>query len=88
MGYLFSKKGVIVVEKSNVNEDKLTEIALDAGADDLSDEGDTWEVITEPKEFRCGAGGDQGGEDYAGARRGDDGCVDLPEAGRERRRRR
>jgi transcriptional/translational regulatory protein YebC/TACO1 len=51
VSYLFSKKGVIAVEKSKVNEDKLTEIALDAGADDLADEGETWEVITGPKEF-------------------------------------
>jgi YebC/PmpR family DNA-binding regulatory protein len=51
VGYLFSKKGMIVVEKAAVNEDKLTEIALEAGADDLSDEGETWEVITGPKEY-------------------------------------
>src|SRR5580692_6542492 len=42
VGYLFSKKGLIIVSKS-VDEEKLTEIALDAGAEDLSDEGDTWE---------------------------------------------
>jgi YebC/PmpR family DNA-binding regulatory protein len=51
VGYLFSKKGMIVVDKAAVNEDKLTEIALEAGAEDLSDEGDTWEVITGPKEY-------------------------------------
>jgi len=51
VGYLFSKKGLIVVDKAKANEDKLTEIALEAGADDLSDEGDTWEVITGPKEY-------------------------------------
>ena len=51
VSYLFTKKGVIAIEKSNVNEDRLTEIALDAGADDLADEGDRWEVITGPKEF-------------------------------------
>jgi YebC/PmpR family DNA-binding regulatory protein len=51
VGYLFSKKGLIIVDKSKVSEDKLTEIALEAGADDLSDEGDTWEVITDPKHF-------------------------------------
>jgi YebC/PmpR family DNA-binding regulatory protein len=51
VSYLFSKKGLIIVDKAKVNEDKLTEIALEAGADDLSDEGDTWEVITGPKEF-------------------------------------
>ena len=32
-------------------EEKLTEIALDAGAEDLSDEGDTWEVLTDPKDY-------------------------------------
>jgi YebC/PmpR family DNA-binding regulatory protein len=51
VGYLFSKKGVIVVDKAVANEDKLTEIALDAGADDLSEEGETWEVLTGPKEY-------------------------------------
>ena len=51
VGYLFTKKGLIVVDKSVVDEDKLTEIALDAGAEDLADEGDTWEVLTDPKDF-------------------------------------
>ena len=51
VGYMFSKKGVIVVAKSVVEEDKLTEIVLDAGAEDLSDEGENWEIITGPKEF-------------------------------------
>jgi len=51
VGYLFSKKGLIIVDKSKANEDKLTEIALDAGAEDLSDEGDTWEVVTDPKDY-------------------------------------
>jgi len=51
VGYLFSKKGLIIVEKSKADEDKLTEIALDAGAEDLSDEGDTWEVITDPRDY-------------------------------------
>ena len=51
VGYLFSKKGLIIVDKAKANEDKLTEIALEAGADDLADEGDTWEVITGPKEY-------------------------------------
>jgi len=51
VGYLFSKKGLIIVSKSAADEEKLTEIVLDAGADDLSDEGDTWEVITDPKEY-------------------------------------
>jgi YebC/PmpR family DNA-binding regulatory protein len=51
VGYLFSKKGLIIVAKSAVSEEKLTEIALEAGAEDLSDEGDTWEVITAPGDY-------------------------------------
>jgi YebC/PmpR family DNA-binding regulatory protein len=50
VGYMFSKKGVIVVAKS-VNEDKLTEVVLESDADDLSDEGESWEILTGPKEF-------------------------------------
>jgi YebC/PmpR family DNA-binding regulatory protein len=53
VGYMFSKKGVIVVAKSAVDEDKLTEIVLDAGAEDLSSEGENWEIITGPKEFEA-----------------------------------
>jgi len=51
VGYLFSKKGLILVAKSAADEDKLTEIALEAGADDLSDEGDSWEIVTDPKDY-------------------------------------
>lgn len=51
VGYLFAKKGLIVVGKSDAVEDKLTEIALDAGAEDLSDEGESWEITTAPKDF-------------------------------------
>jgi YebC/PmpR family DNA-binding regulatory protein len=53
VGYLFSKKGLVIVAKSAVSEEKLTEIVLDAGAEDLSDEGDTWEVITDPKDHEA-----------------------------------
>jgi YebC/PmpR family DNA-binding regulatory protein len=51
VSYLFSKKGVINVAKDAASEEKLTEIALDAGAEDLSDEGESWEVTTDPKDF-------------------------------------
>jgi YebC/PmpR family DNA-binding regulatory protein len=52
VAWMFTKKGVIVVAKS-VNEEKLTEVVLDAGAEDLSDEGDNWEVLTDPKDFEA-----------------------------------
>jgi YebC/PmpR family DNA-binding regulatory protein len=53
VGYMFSKKGVIIVAKSAAGEDKLTEIVLDAGADDLNDDGDYWEILTSPKDFEA-----------------------------------
>jgi YebC/PmpR family DNA-binding regulatory protein len=53
VSWMFSKKGVIVVDKAAAGEDRLTEIVLEAGAEDLSDEGDTWEVLCDPKDFEA-----------------------------------
>jgi transcriptional/translational regulatory protein YebC/TACO1 len=50
---MFTKKGVIVVAKDAVSEDKLTEVVLDAGGDDISDEGESWEIPCDPKEFEA-----------------------------------
>ena len=51
VSWMFNKKGVIAVPKDAASEDKLTEIVLEAGADDLTDQGDHWEILTAPKEF-------------------------------------
>ena len=53
VGYMFAKKGLIVVEKSAATEDKLTEIVLDAGAEDLGEDGDYWEITTAPKDHEA-----------------------------------
>jgi YebC/PmpR family DNA-binding regulatory protein len=53
VGWMFSKKGVIVIAKSAASEDKLTEIILEAGGEDLSDEGENWEVLCDPKDFEA-----------------------------------
>ena len=44
---------MIVVDKKAADEEKLTEIVLESGADDLSDEGESWEILTGPKEFEA-----------------------------------
>jgi len=49
--FMFAKKGLIVVPKDAADEDKLMGIVLDAGGDDLSDEGESWEIITDPGAF-------------------------------------
>ena len=46
--HMFSKKGIIAVEKAAANEEKLTDIVLEYGGEDLNDEGDVWEILTDP----------------------------------------
>jgi YebC/PmpR family DNA-binding regulatory protein len=46
--HMFSKKGLIAVEKSAATEERLMDIVLEHGGEDLSDEGDTWEIVTDP----------------------------------------
>lgn len=53
VGYMFAKKGIIVIDKDGANEEKLTEAVLEAGADDLSEETDSWEITTAPKDFEA-----------------------------------
>jgi YebC/PmpR family DNA-binding regulatory protein len=50
--FQFEKKGYFAVEKGAVSEDKLMEVALEAGADDLqTDDADVFEVYTAPENF-------------------------------------
>jgi len=49
--FMFSKKGVIAIEKAEAGEDQLMDIVLEQGGDDLNDEGDTWEIITDPHSY-------------------------------------
>ncbi len=51
VAWMFERKGVVNVEKGNVNEDDLMEVILDAGADDLKSEGDYFEVIVPVENF-------------------------------------
>lgn len=51
VGWMFSKKGYIVVEKDKANEEKLLDLAMEAGAEDLTGDGSNWEIFTEPAGF-------------------------------------
>ena len=53
VAWMFSKKGLIVVEKAKADEEKLLSVALEAGADDMSDDGDNWEVLSDPGTFEA-----------------------------------
>jgi YebC/PmpR family DNA-binding regulatory protein len=51
VGWLFEKKGYIVVEKAAKSEDELFELAIEAGADDLRSDDDNFEILTAPDAF-------------------------------------
>ena len=53
VSYMFNKKGVIVIEKASteMEEDDIMMLALDAGAEDFDAEGDIYEITTDPSDF-------------------------------------
>jgi len=53
VSWIFAKKGSILIDKKTVEEDKLMEVALDAGAEDIREEENEFEVITSPGAFEA-----------------------------------
>ncbi len=53
VAWMFDKKGYINVEKTAVDEDTLMEAVLEAGAEDVRDDGDNFEIITAPDDFEA-----------------------------------
>ncbi|MBI4518386.1 MAG: YebC/PmpR family DNA-binding transcriptional regulator [Deltaproteobacteria bacterium] len=51
VAWMFHKKGIVLVDRSQADEEKLLDLALAAGADDMNDLGDQFEIITEPAAF-------------------------------------
>src|SRR6478752_5260726 len=51
VAYLFSRKGVLTLEKNGLTEDDLLTAVLEAGAEDVSDLGDSFEIICEPTDL-------------------------------------
>ncbi|HUO34504.1 MAG TPA: YebC/PmpR family DNA-binding transcriptional regulator [Candidatus Acidoferrum sp.] len=51
VGWMFHRKGEIVIPKEAADEEKLMGIVLDAGAEDLHDDGSSWQVVTPPEVF-------------------------------------
>jgi YebC/PmpR family DNA-binding regulatory protein len=48
VSWMFERKSQIVIEKEKADEDTLMTLVLEAGAEDLKDSGDSWEVISDP----------------------------------------
>jgi YebC/PmpR family DNA-binding regulatory protein len=53
VAHMFSKKGSIILSKEAAKEDDLMNIVLEHGAEDLKDDGDSWEIITDPGAYEA-----------------------------------
>ncbi len=53
VAWQFERKGVIQLDKAAASEDDLMLAALEAGADDIADQGDTWQVTTPPVDLHA-----------------------------------
>jgi YebC/PmpR family DNA-binding regulatory protein len=53
VAWMFSRKGQVVVEKEKADEEKLLNAALEAGADDMNDDGSAWEIVSAPESFEA-----------------------------------
>ena len=52
VSYMFNRKGVIIVSKvEGITEDKILEYVLDAGTEDVSDLGESFEIVSEPSDL-------------------------------------
>jgi len=51
VAWMFDRKGYIVVEQANAAEDELLDLALEAGAEDLREDGSNYEIFTKPDEY-------------------------------------
>jgi YebC/PmpR family DNA-binding regulatory protein len=52
VAWQFHRKGMIIIDKtSGVDEDELMMAAIEAGAEDVADQGDTWDITTAPTDF-------------------------------------
>lgn len=53
VSWMFDKKGLIVVNRAGIDEEKVMETAIEAGAEDVREEDATFEIITAPEDFEA-----------------------------------
>src|SRR3954470_15782697 len=53
VAWMFTRKGQILVEKGKIDEEKLLNAALEAGADDMNDDDSGWEIVCAPEAFEA-----------------------------------
>jgi len=52
VSYMFEAKGILLIAKDAVDEERLMEVALEAGAEDIIDEDEVWQVVSEPTNYQ------------------------------------
>jgi YebC/PmpR family DNA-binding regulatory protein len=53
VAWMFRKRGSIIVDKNKATEEQLMNVALDAGVEDLRDDGEQWEIVCPPESFEA-----------------------------------
>jgi YebC/PmpR family DNA-binding regulatory protein len=53
VAWMFDKKGSVLIDKEVADEEKLMELALEAGAEDVADDGSAFQVLTAPEDFEA-----------------------------------
>jgi YebC/PmpR family DNA-binding regulatory protein len=51
VAWMFNKKGQIIIDATSKSEDEMMEIALEAGAEDMQNDGESYQVLTAPEDF-------------------------------------
>lgn len=51
VAYLFQSRGQFYVNKKAIDEDRLYAVTIEAGADDIIDDGDSWQILSDPADF-------------------------------------
>jgi YebC/PmpR family DNA-binding regulatory protein len=51
VAYMFDRKGVVLLPKSDISEDDVLTAVLDAGAEEVNDAGDSYEIVSEPTDL-------------------------------------
>ena len=51
VAWMFTRKGQVIIEKGKTDEEQLLSAALDAGAEDMNDDGSAWEIVCAPESF-------------------------------------
>ncbi len=53
VAWMFNKKGSIIVDAVAKNEDQMMEVAIEAGAEDMQKDGETYQILTSPEDFHA-----------------------------------